>query len=84
MERFLGIMVVAEHAAADAPDHRAMAFEKHLERLLIAIGDELLQELTVRKTADSSQLEQGLQVSVNSEQGSAPAWLAFMVRAIAL
>jgi hypothetical protein len=75
-------MVVAQHAAADAPDHRAVSVEENLECGLVAIRDEPLQQLTIPEITDGSHPEQCLHVAVSSVHGVSPVYMAFMVRSI--
>lgn len=51
LEGILGLMVVVQDALAEAEDHRAMPPDQHLEGGLVALADELLQQLGVRQRA---------------------------------
>ena len=50
LEGVLGVGVVAQDAAADAQDHRAVPAHQRGEGRLVAPAEELLQELAVRLT----------------------------------
>ncbi len=52
LERVLGIVGVAEDASADTPDHGAVTHDEGLERRLVAVGGEPLEELAIRQPAD--------------------------------
>src|SRR5262249_45390720 len=47
LEGILSVLVMAEQAAADAPDHRSVACNQSLQRGLIAIVNEVVQQLTI-------------------------------------
>ena len=44
LERVLDIALVAEHAAADAENHRTVPRDQRGERRLVAVGDVAIQE----------------------------------------
>ncbi len=61
LESILGGMLIAEHAAADAKDHRPMALYQHLECDLstsILPVEKLRQQLGIRRPADRPQAKQ--------------------------
>src|SRR5207253_6776601 len=47
LERILGIVVVADDAAADAEHHRRVPADEHGKGVLVPVRDEALQELPV-------------------------------------
>src|SRR5262249_3868118 len=47
LERVLGVVVVAEDAAADAPHHRRVPPHERLDRRLVPVADEPLEQLAV-------------------------------------
>ena len=56
LEGVLGVVVIPEDPAADAPDHRAVAPDDRLEDRLLSPGDEAIQELPVRQSPPSNPL----------------------------
>src|SRR5262249_35735207 len=62
LEGVLGVVVVAEDPAADAPDHRPVALHQGLEGGLLATRDEAFQELAVGEPDERPRLEEGAEV----------------------
>jgi hypothetical protein len=48
-------MMIAEHAAANIPDHRRMTFDKDCERSLIAAVDTIRQQFCIGQASSIMQ-----------------------------
>ena len=80
LERIRRGVVVAQHPAADAQDHRAVPLHQRRERRLgrgdILPAEEPRQQLGIRQPADGADVEQRLQVV----GGSSPLPLSYLAR----
>ena len=66
LERVLGIVIVADYAAADAKHHCAVAIHQGCKGRfggLVATASEVLEELTIRHTRHNAHIEESLEVS---------------------
>ena len=66
LEGVLGIVVIAEDAAADAPDHRAVAMNEGPERLGLSVVHEPIQQLPVRMDSMDTEIEERLDITGQS------------------
>jgi hypothetical protein len=66
LERILGIVVITEDAAADAPDHRAVTMDERSERLGIPVVHEPIQQLPVSIDSVDTEVEEGPEITAHS------------------
>ena len=62
LEGVLDVPLVAEHAAADAQDHRTVPRDQGGERRLVAVGDVAIQERALAQARDRTPIEQPVQL----------------------
>jgi hypothetical protein len=60
LERILGVVMIPEHPATNAPNHRPMAPDQGLEGRLLPMGSESLQESPIRESMKSPLAEEQL------------------------
>lgn len=65
LECILGVMVIPQDPATDAPDERAIAANVFLERGIFTTGDEPVEQLGVRQAAEGPDVEECLQVTAS-------------------
>lgn len=63
LQRILGVVVIPQHAATDAPDHRTVAVDRHRKDGVLPASQETLQELPVRQPTKRAHLEEGLKTT---------------------
>ena len=55
LERILGVVVIAQNTAADAPDHSGMPAHEHFESRCVLPAEEALQQLPIGQFCRSLQ-----------------------------
>ncbi|WP_422931725.1 hypothetical protein [Singulisphaera sp. PoT] len=63
LECILGVMMIPQDPATDAPDERAIAANEFLECGVFSAGDESIEPLGVRQAAEGPEVEECLQVT---------------------
>ena len=69
LEGILGGLIVVQHAAADAEDHRSVPSHQRLEGQLVALGRVTLEQLPLGQTGETPPLQEPFDLLLNDAVG---------------